>query len=260
MKTNFKWIAFTAPSIAWFSSESHELVEEFDNSNAEFLDAAIRWYVTAGSLALTPTTVWYSITQAFWWREIWTVSYNLKTLNEAKLYKDWLEKLMWLRDVNQIVSFETWRASLVEEKSADFDDEDLNTEIKVEPMREVENTEVDERRVWRLNKIKELQEKAEKSWGLWKYHNEFLVSKLKSKEASEVDFLDLNLSPSRKEELIKWIVDRDPAILNTLKAEEIDAECFKRYLWNIWLDTSTVETDENTLLAIFKASYVKNFW
>jgi len=118
--TEFEWIDFKVPNISWFiinpkdSSYKEKLVYCFDYNNSEHIKVAIKWYITVGNLIIKP--IWqfftkkYSIIQSYWWDNR-TITYNLKSLEEVKLYKKWLEKLMWLKDkkINQIIPFKEWK-------------------------------------------------------------------------------------------------------------------------------------------------------
>lgn len=241
---------------AIFSSESLERVQTVDLRDPDIKDAVDRWYVTVWSLSIKPTKSWFTIEQAFKWASLWIVSYNLKSEEEANLYKTWITNFFWQRDIWEVVSFETWKATIEDNEINDIIPEDINEdEVKTQ----VEVDLIDKKRVWRLKKIKELKQPT---WFniLKKFHNDVLIKKLWDKEKWEVDFLSDNLDSDRKEELLLAFSEIDTDTLSTIEANEIEQEAFKRYLQNLWLDVKDVEDDAKWLIAVFKASFIQEFW
>jgi len=256
MKTIFfdkSWRKSNFP-IAVFSSESHEAINVID-IRLDWVEEAINdWYFTIGSLTTVKLANSYSVVQAFRWNHIWSASYNLKDEQEAELFKKWASMFFWLRDLWEVLNFSSWKATILDNELWDLEDlwdEQIPIESEVQP---------DVKRIGRLKKIKELRN--EDTWMnvLKRFHNEIAINKLWKKEQSEVDFLDPDIDLWRKNELIEAFSNIDWTVLETLKANEIDPLAFKRYLQNIWLNVKDVEDNPKWLLAVFKASFFREFW
>jgi len=156
--TKFKWIDFKAPDIIcynkWFG-----VINYFDPKKEDFFDRTKEWLIFVKDLSIIETLKWYSVRQNYKW-EIRTITYNLKTEKDAILYKKWLENIMWLKDKDQLLSFEDRKILFQKEKEEikrnivfDFDEEE--TEIENEnwskKFKEIKN------KKWFKDKIKTLK-------------------------------------------------------------------------------------------------------
>jgi len=128
-KTEFKWLDFKAPNINLYRYESEIwfiLISYFNTK--KYNDYLLEWKITVGKLSIEETSSWYSIIQKTKWED--KIVIELNSLEEAKLYKEWLENIMWFTDMLDLYSFKERKEFIQKEELTDlidFNEEDTKT-------------------------------------------------------------------------------------------------------------------------------------